>query len=54
MKFFKFRSKVDKLVEKIVAGKFPTSKEELQLYVNNSEEIERRLKNISEEGCAER
>lgn len=53
MGFFKFRSKIDKLVDKIAAGKFPTSKEELQLYVNNSEEIERKLKDILE-GCAER
>lgn len=34
---------MDVLVDKIISGKSPESKEELQLYANNSKEIESRL-----------
>lgn len=37
-------SEVDKLISKLINGECVTSKEEMQLYVNNSEEIERRLR----------
>ena len=39
---------IDKLVRKIVRGEPTTSREERQLYVNHSEEIERRLKDAWE------
>ncbi len=39
---------VDKLVEKIMAGMSEMTKEDLQFYVNNSKEIERRLHEIKE------
>ena len=48
--------KLDKFITKIVNGLPITSNEELQLYLNNSEAIESRLKELVEsmEECAER
>jgi len=49
MSLFKFKreTKVDKLILKIMKGTSEMSKEELQLYVNNSAEIEKRLRKVS-------
>ena len=38
--------KIDNLIEKLIAGSSEMSREDLQLYVNNTEEIERRLSEI--------
>jgi len=40
---------IEKLIKKIIRGGFEMSKEELQLYVNNVEEIEQRLINIQKQ-----
>lgn len=37
-------SNIEKLVRKIIQGDSDVSKEDIQIYVNYSEEIERRLK----------
>jgi hypothetical protein len=37
---------INKLIKKIIKGSSKITKEDLQLYVNHAEEIERRLKEI--------
>lgn len=40
------KENIEKLIKKIIEGSSDMSKEDLQLYVNNAKEIERRLKEI--------
>jgi hypothetical protein len=42
-------NEVDDLVKRIIKGEAEVSTEDLQIYVNNSEEVERQLKEYQEE-----